>query len=159
MNTLFQATAKFVEVDDNGKEAKVTRNYLLPAINFMDGEIRISKELTEFVKGEFMISKMSKSAIQDVIESEGERYYKGTVRFVLLDDNTGKSKRIKQPVLVMADSVKDAEAKIAVAFENTTLGADIVGVQESNITEVFGEEAPEAICGDPDSDAEFLMKL
>ena len=141
MNTLFQATAKFIETDLNsGKAAKVTRNYLLPAINFMDSETRISKELTAFVKGEFMISKMSKSAIQDVIESDGERYYKGTVRFVLLDDNTGKSKRIKQPVLVMADSVKDAEAKIAVAFENTTLGADIVGVQESNICEVFREE-------------------
>lgn len=138
MNTLFQATAKFIETDLNsGKESKVTRNYLLPAINFMDAEIRISKELTTFVKGEFMISKISKSAIQEVVLSEGELYYKGTVRFVLLDENTGKSKKIKQPVLVMADSVKDAEAKIAVAFENTTLGADIVGVQESNITAIF----------------------
>ena len=136
----YQITARYTRADENGKEQKVSENYLLVACNFTDAEARAYKELEKIVSGEFTVSKISRSVIEEVIPSEGDLYYKGTVRFVLLDDNTGKSKRIKQPVLVMADSVKDAEAKIAVAFENTTLGADIVGVQESNICEVFREE-------------------
>ena len=137
LKPFYQVTVKYIRTDENGKEQKVSENYLLPASDFTEAEARISKELAQSVKGEFLVSKISRSVIEEVLPSEGELYYKGTVRFVLLDDNTGKSKRIKQPVLVMADSVKDAEAKIAVAFENTTLGADIVGVQESNITAVF----------------------
>ena len=137
----YQVTAKYTREVGGGKMKEVSENYLLVAINFTDAEARAYKELERIVYGEFAISKISKSNIEEVIPSEGELYYKGTVRFVLFDENTGKSKKIKQPVLVMADSVKDAEAKIAVAFENTTLGADIVGVQESNIVEVFPEEA------------------
>ena len=137
LKPFYQVTVKYIRTDENGKEQKVSENYLLVACNFTDAEARAYKELEKIVSGEFTVSKISRSVIEEVIPSEGELYYKGTVRFVLLDENTGKSKKIKQPVLVMADSVKDAEAKIAVAFENTMLGADIVGVQESDIVDVF----------------------
>jgi len=143
MNTFFQTTAKFVRMDENGKECKITESYLVPAIIFAEAETRIHKELSETVQGEFLVTKIAKSNLSEVISSdEGDRYYRGKIRFVLLDENTGKSKRITQPVLVMADSVKDAEAKIAEAYRDTTLGVDIVGVQESNIVEVFREEKP-----------------
>jgi len=141
MNTFYQVTAKFIRQNLNtGKDEKITESYLVPAIIFAEAETRIHKELSETVQGEFLVTKIAKSNLSEVIPSEGDMYYKGKIRFVLLDENTGKSKLITQPVLVMADSVKDAEAKIAEAYKDITLGVDIVGVQESNIVEVFGEE-------------------
>jgi len=137
MNTFYQVTAKFIRLSESGKEQKVTENYLLPAINFTEAETRIHKELSKSVSGEFLVTKISKSNLSEVIPSEGDKYYKGKIKFVALDENTGKSKYITQPVLVMADSVKDAESKIAIAYENTTLGIEIIGVMESNIVQVF----------------------
>ena len=116
MNTFYQVTAKFIRQNLNtGKDEKITESYLVPAIIFAEAETRIHKELSETVQGEFLVTKIAKSNLSEVIPSEGDMYYKGKIRFVLLDENTGKSKLITQPVLVMADSVKDAEAKIAEA--------------------------------------------
>ena len=138
MNTLFQATAKFTRVNlDSGKEEKITENYLLLATIFGEAEEKIYKRLSEVVVGEFIVTKISKSTISEVISSDGERYYKGKIGFVILDESTGKSKRITQQVLVMADSVDEADEKIAEAFKDTTLGVEIIGVQESNIMTVF----------------------
>jgi len=137
MNTYFQTTAKYIRVDENGKEQKVTENYLLPAIIFAEAETRIYKELQTIVSGEFLVTKISKTNISEVIPSLGDRYYKGKIALVILDENTGKSKRIIQTVLVMADSVDQADERIAEAFKGTTLGVEIVSVAESNILEVF----------------------
>ena len=137
MKQFFQTTAKFIRRDENGKDQKVTKNYLLVAINFMDAEERISKELSATVTGEFIVTKIAKSNLSEVIPSVGDKYYRGKIAFVILDENTGKSKRITQPVLVMADSVDQAEERIAEAYNDTTLGVDIIGVMESNIVEVF----------------------
>ena len=142
MKQFYQVAAKFIRRDENGKDQKVTENYLLVAINFMEAEDRIHKELSVTVTGEFIVTKIAKSNLSEVIPSVGDRYYRGKIAFVILDENTGKSKRITQPVLVMADSVDQAEERIAKAYEDTTLGVDIIGVMESNIVEVFLEEKP-----------------
>lgn len=138
MNTFYQVTAKFIRQNLNtGKDEKACENYLLIATIFGEAEEKIHKELSEVVKGEFIVTKISKSTISEVISSDGERYYKGKIGFVILDESTGKSKRITQQVLVMADSVDEADEKIAEAFKDTTLGVEIIGVQESNIMTVF----------------------
>lgn len=133
----YQTTARFRRTDDNGKGINVTENYLLLATIFGEAEERIYKELQTIVSGEFLVTKISKTNISEVIPSDGERYYKGKIAFVALDENTGKSKRIIQAVMVMADSVDQADERIAEAFKGTTLGVEIVSVAESNILEVF----------------------
>ena len=139
MNTLFQATAKFIRVNlDSGKEEKVTENYLLLATIFGEAEEKIYKRLSEVVVGEFIVTKISKTNISEVINSDGgDRYYKGKIAFVVLDENTGKSKRIIQTVMVMADSVDQADERMAEAFKDVVLGAEVVSVVESNILDFF----------------------
>lgn len=144
MKQFFQTTAKFIRRDENGKECKITESYLVPAIIFAEAEERINRELSATVTSEFIVTKIAKSNLSEVIPSVGDKYYRGKIAFVVLDENSGKSKRITQPVLVMADSVDQAEERIAEAYKDTTLGVDIIGVMESNIVEVFGEE--EAVC-------------
>ena len=77
MNTWFECTAKYIKMDENGHEKKASETYMLDAISFTEAESRIYKELQTMVSGEFMVSKISKTRISEIIPSDnGDRWYK-----------------------------------------------------------------------------------
>ena len=118
MNTWFECTAKYIKMDETGHEKKASETYLLDAISFTEAESRIYKELQTMVSGEFVVSRIAKTRISEIIPSDnGDRWYKAKVTFITVDEESGKEKRVSQSVLVFSDNVKEAYDQIIVAME------------------------------------------
>jgi len=138
MNTWFECTAKYIKMDENGHEKKASETYLLDAISFTEAESRIYKELQTMVSGEFMVSKIAKTRISEIIPSDnGDRWYKAKVAFITVDEESGKEKRIVQQILVFSASIKDAYDQIIEAMQGMMADFEISGINESTILDVF----------------------
>jgi len=138
MNTWFECTAKYIKMDENGHEKKASETYMLDAVSFTEAESRIYKELQTMVSGEFMVTKISKTRISEIIPSEtGDRWYKAKVAFITVDEESGKEKRVAQFVLVYSDSIKEAYDQIIEAMQGMMADFEISGINESTILDVF----------------------
>ena len=144
MNTWFECTAKYIKMDENGREKKASETYMLDAISFTEAESRIYKELQTMVSGEFMVTKISKTRISEIIPSDnGDRWYKARVAFITVDEESGKEKRVGQFVLVYSNSVKEAYDQIIEAMQGMMADFEISGINESSILDVFPYSAAE----------------
>jgi hypothetical protein len=66
-----------------------------------------------------------------------EKYFVARVTTDMVDENTGKVKKIKEEKLVKAYSPTDVEAKITKAYEAYTMDWRITAIVESKIDEVI----------------------
>lgn len=138
MNTWFECTAKYIKIDENGREKKVSETYLLDAVTFTEAESRIYKELQTMVSGEFAVSKIAKTNISEIVLSDnGDRWYKAKVAFITVDEESGKEKRIIQNVLVYSDNIKNVYDQIIEAMQGMMADFEISGISESTIMDVF----------------------
>ena len=138
MNTWFECTAKYIKMDETGHEKKASETYLLDAISFTEAESRIYKELQTMVSGEFVVSRIAKTRISEIIPSDnGDRWYKAKVAFITVDEESGKEKKVVQSVLVFSDSIKEAYDQIIQAMQGMMADFEISGINESTILDVF----------------------
>jgi hypothetical protein len=138
MNTWFECTAKYIKTDEKGREKMVSETYLLDALSFTEAESRIYGELQTMVSGEFMVSKIAKTRISEIIPSEkGDRWYKARVAFITVDEESGKEKRVGQYILVFSDSIREAYDQIIEAMHGMIADFEISGINESTILDVF----------------------
>jgi len=66
-----------------------------------------------------------------------EKYFVARVTTDVVDENTGKVKKIKEEKLVKAFSPTDVEAKITKVYETYTMDWRITAIVESKIDEVI----------------------
>ena len=66
-----------------------------------------------------------------------EKYFIVKVQYDLMDENSNRSKKIREEKLVSAYSVTDCEAKVTTKFEGFTSEWRITSVVESKIDEVI----------------------
>lgn len=138
MNTWYECTAKYVKIDENGREKKVAENYLLDAVSFSEAESRIYKELETMVSGEFTVTKINKTNIAEIIHSDdGDFWFKAKVSFITIDEERGKEKRTAQYVLILAKTVRDAYDKVIESMQGMMADFEINQVTESSIMDVF----------------------
>jgi hypothetical protein len=134
----FEVTAKYVKMDENGHEKKVSEMYLLDAVSFGEAETRMYKELETMVSGEFSVRKIQMSNISEIIPSDiGDRWFKGKVTFITVSEETGKEKRVSQSVLVFAETVEQADKNIKEAMKFMMAEFEISAIVESKILDVF----------------------
>ncbi len=113
MLTLFECKIRYQKPDEHsGKEKRVTDTYLFDAITYTEAEKRIYEEMPEYISGEFMVASIRKAKYAEVLPSEdGDRWFKVKISFIMVDEASGKEKRISQIILVLASDIKDAVDK------------------------------------------------
>ena len=90
------------------------------------------------ISGEFSVRKIAITNISEIIPSENrDRYFKGKVSFITIDEQSGKEKRIAQNVLVFANSVDEADKNIKEAMSGMMADFEITAIIESKIVDVF----------------------
>ena len=66
-----------------------------------------------------------------------EKYFVARVTTDIVDETTGKVKKIREEKLVKAFSPTDVEAKVTKVYETYTMGWRITAIVESKIDEVI----------------------
>ena len=138
MQTWFECKVKYVKVDDDGRERKVSEVYLVDAVTFTDAETRIIQQLQTMVRGEFTVDNIKKSNIVEIFpHEEGEWWYKAKIGIVTIDENAGKEKKINNYFLVAADDIKQALQRLEDGLSYILVPYQTTSLAVSTIIDVF----------------------
>ncbi len=138
MQTWFECKVKYVKVDDDGRERKVSEVYLVDAVSFTDAETRIIKQMETMVRGEFMVDNIKKSNIVEIFPNDsGEWWYKARIGIVTIDEKAGKEKKINNYFLVAADDLKQALQRLEEGLSYVLVPYQTTSLAICNILDVF----------------------
>ena len=150
MSQWIKTSVRFTKIMENGTAKRVTESYLVDALSFAEAEARIIKEVTPYICGEFSVSAVKKSNVQEIFRDKVEydcekKWYKAKVAFITLDENTNSEKRTTAVYMVQAPDFHNAlENFIEGMMKETMEDFVIVGIEETAILDVFNEELHEA---------------
>jgi hypothetical protein len=138
MNNWFTVKVKYTKQLDNGTFKRVTEPYLLSAMTFTDAEARIYEELGSTIRGEFLVTAITRTDIHDIFQyDESDVWFLAKVKYDTCDEDSNKKKSITQKFLVSADSVKEANERIVESLSTLMVDYQIHSIVESPIVDIF----------------------
>ena len=146
MSQWIVTSVRFTKRMENGTTKRVTESYLVGAISFAEAEARIIKEVTPYIFGEFSVSAVKKSNVQEIFRNKVEydceqNWYKAKVAFITFDEKTMSEKRTIAVYMVQAPDFHNAlENFVEGMMKETMEDFVIVGIEETSILDVFNEE-------------------
>lgn len=137
-NNWMTVKVKLTRQMDDGTFKRVSEQYLFASMNFSDAEQRTYEELGAFVRGEFIVSGITRTDVHDIFDYEdSDVWYKCTIKFSSEAEEGSKSKKVSQTMLVSAHSVKEANARLIESLNGMMIDYEITGVVVSPIVEIF----------------------
>ena len=144
MNKWYTCKVKYNRYDDEGKYKTVTEPYLVDAVSFTEAESRIYEKVGDLVDGDFFVTTINKSNISDIFHFDNtDKWYLSKVKYVSVDEESGKEKKITSNMLVAAENVKDAYEKIEEGLSTMLVPYDVTSITESPIIDIFPYESGE----------------
>jgi hypothetical protein len=138
MENQFIIKVRYTKQLENGTFKRVSENYLFFAQSFSDAEARVYEELGSIIRGEFTVVAITRAEFHDIFHyEECDVWYKGVISFVTESDDSGKEKKAKQTLLVSAESVKDADAKLKESLSGMMVDYTIDGIVITNLVDIF----------------------
>lgn len=138
MQTWFEVKVKYVKVNPDGREQKVSESYLVDAVSFTDAEARIIQQMQQVIRGEFHIDNIKKSNIIEIFPAEsGEFWYKARIAIVTIDEKAGKEKKVNNNFLVAADDFKEALLRLEEGLSYILVPFHTTSMALSSIVDVF----------------------
>lgn len=140
---MFECKVKYTKVDsESGKEKKLTETYLVDAVDFIEAQTRIHKEMEYLTSGEFELQSIKRVKYAELVQVDCENiiWYKAKVSFTAVDETSGKEKRTAFSVLVTGSNVEEASQNIQNAFKDSMSDYTIEGITDSKIIDYLPYE-------------------
>jgi len=133
----FECKVKYVKMQEDGKEKKVSEQYVVSACSFGEAEKRITENLSAYIQGEFDVTDIKIASFGEIIDGtgDGDKFFKAKVTFIALDESCGKEKKTSVLYLVQSDTLESAESDVK-SFLNDG-NAAISSISETVILDVF----------------------
>ena len=138
MNNWFTVKVKYTKELDNGTFKRVSEPYLVAAMTFTDAEARIYEELGSIIRGEFIVTGISRTELHDIfLYDDSDVWYRAKVTYDSEAGEEEKKKKVNQNFLVSAHSVKDAYDRIRESLSTYLVDFEIPMITVSPIVEIF----------------------
>lgn len=138
MHNWFECKVSYEKVLENGMQKKVTEPYLVDALSFTEAEARIIEEMKPYITGEFTITDIKRARYSELFFNDnGDRYFKGKIYFITLDEKSGSEKKTAVQMLAQASDIKEAMKVIEKGMEGTMADYTIASLNETPIMDVF----------------------
>lgn len=154
----FECRIRYEKVMADGMSKKVTEPYLVDALSFTEAEARIIEQMAPYISGEFTVRDIKRASYSEVFytdEEVADKWYKGRLGFVTLDEKAGKEKITYTNVLVQSCDFRDAVKKLDEGMKGSMADYVIILMQETAIMDVYEYEQTE----DPNQDENIKRGL
>ena len=140
MKNWFTVKLKFTKQMEDGRLKRVTDSFLFDASNFTDAETIAFDEVAKEIKGEVIVTAISKTPFVDVLENGiYEKFYKVKVVFVAYDADSEREKRTASLLLVESNSAQNAIIQTNDHLKDSVSAFEIIGV---NLSPIVGIVVP-----------------
>lgn len=136
----FETKVRYDKTTEDGQNKKVTEAYTVEALSFTEAESVITKEISNYINGEFDVKAITRAAYCEIFFSDvdtDDRYYRVKLAFITLDEKTEKEKRTIVVYLVQAASLDKARAYIKEEMNKTMNDYEVVSISETPLLDVF----------------------
>lgn len=159
-----QVTAQWIEAKvsyektmEDGKLKNVSEKYVVDALSFTEAEAAVTEEMLHYVSGDFSVKAVQTAPYGEIFFSEDEKddtWYKTKVKFITMDEKTGKERKSYANYLVQASSIGSALESVDKVFAEAWFDYVVERIEETKILDVFchkdkvkSDEAPEKFYG------------
>ena len=139
----YEVKIQYQKMLEDGKEKKVTEQYVVEALSFTEAESRIIEEMTHYISGEFDVVSEKIAAYSEIIlsdKSDDDKWFISKVGFITLDEKTAKEKKQTFRYLVQAATSEKAMDYTKEMFSHGMSDYSIDAVQDTPTLEVFLSE-------------------
>ena len=140
----FEVKIQYQKMQDDGKEKKVTEQYVVEALSFTEAESRIVEEMTPYVSGEFDVVSEKIAPFNEIFISDrtdDDKWFISKVGFITLDERTAKEKKQTFRYLVQAETSEKAMDYTKEMLSEVMSDYSIDAVQDTATLEVFFQMA------------------
>lgn len=154
MNSWFTVKVKYTKQLEDGTFKRVSEPYLVAAMTFTDAEARIYEELGSLIRGEFVVTGITRTDFHDIFHYEdADVWYKCKITYEAGGDGGeegAKAKKVSQNFIVTAHSVKDAYERLKESLGGMMIDYIIPSITISPIVDVFpfGDESEDRVAVD-----------
>lgn len=152
----YEVKIQYQEMQEDGKEKKVTEQYVVEALSFTEAETRIIEEMTPYISGEFDVVAEKIAPYNEIFLSDrtdDDKWFVSKVAFITIDEKTEKEKKQTFRCLVQA-----ATSELALDYTKEMLSHGmsdyrIDAVQDTPTLDVFLYEVKKEVVETPEENA------
>ena len=136
----YEVKIQYQKTLEDGKEKKVTEQYVVEALSFTEAETRIIKEMTPYISGEFDVVSEKIAPFSEIFlsdKSDDDKWFVSKVAFITIDEKTAKEKKQTFRYLVQAETSEKAMDYTKEIFSHGMSDYSIDAVQDTPTLEVF----------------------
>lgn len=136
----YEVKIQYQKMQEDGKEKKVTEQYVVEALSFTEAESRIIEEMTPYISGEFDVVSEKIAPYNEIFLSDrtdDDKWFISKVGFITLDERTDKEKKQTFRYLVQAATSELALDYTKEMFSHGMSDYCIEAVQDTPTLEVF----------------------
>ena len=136
----YEVKIQYHKMQEDGREKKVTEQYVVEALSFTEAETRIIEEMTPYISGEFDVVSEKIAPYNEIFLSDrtdDDKWFISKVGFITLDERTDKEKKQTFRYLVQAATSELALDYTKEMFSHGMSDYSIEAVQDTPTLEVF----------------------
>ena len=140
VSKFFEVKVQYQKMQGDGKEKKVTEQYVVEALSFTEAEARIIEEMTPYFSGEFDVVSEKIAPYNEILISDSlndDKWFISKVSLITLDEKTAKENKTSQRLLVQADTSQTALEYTKKLFDSSMTEFSIDAVKDTPTLEVF----------------------
>ena len=146
VSKFFEVKIQYQKMQEDGKEKKVTEQYVVEALSFTEAESRIAEEMLPYTDGDLDVVSEKIAPFNEIFLSDNstdDKWFVSKVGFITLDEKTAKEKKQTFRYLVQA-----ATSELALDYTNEMFSRgmsdySIDSVQDTPTLDVFLYECTE----------------
>ena len=111
VSKFYEVKVQYQKMQEDGKDKKVTEQYVVEAMSFTEAESRITEEMTPYVDGDFDVVSEKIAPFSEILLSDNsndDKWFLSKVSFITIDEKTAKEKKTSQRLLVQAETSEKA---------------------------------------------------
>lgn len=146
VSKFFEVKIQYQKMQEDGKEKKVTEQYVVESMSFTEAESRITEEMTPYIDGDFGVVSEKIAPYNEIFlsdKSDDDKWFISKVGFITLDEKTAKEKKQTFRYLVQAATSELAMDYTKEMFSHGMSDYSIDSVQDTPTLDVFLHECTE----------------
>ena len=146
VSKFFEVKIQYQKTLEDGREKKVTEQYVVEALSFTEAESRITEEMSAYIYGEFDIVSEKIAPYNEILLSDrtdDDKWFLSKVGFITLDERTAKEKKTSQRFLVQADKSQTALEYTKKLLDSSMTEFSIDAVKDTPTIDVFLHDVKE----------------
>ena len=152
VSKFFEVKVQYQKMQDDGKEKKVTEQYVVEATSFTEAEARIIEEMSPYISEALDVVAEKIPPFNEILLSDNsndDKWFLSKVSFITIDEKTAKEKKTSQRLLVQAETSEKAMDHTKEMLSHGMYDYSIDAVKDTPTLDVFLYEVKKEVVENP----------